>query len=65
MLFAQLELFTKGNNPYSEQPMKGTEEEGKLYVNIARSQDISRGIIERDSRGCRYYVNRKAQKARE
>ena len=48
MLVAQLELFTKGNNPYSGEIMKGTKEEGKMYDHIARSQDIRRGIIERN-----------------
>lgn len=64
MSVAQLELFSKGNTPYSRKPMKGTKEEGKLYVNIARNQDIKGGIIERHSKRCRNYINKKAQKAR-
>ena len=65
VLVAQLELFAKENNPYSGKPMKGTKEEGKMYLNIFRNQDIRRGVIERESRECRNYINRKAQKARE
>lgn len=43
--------------------MEGTKE-GKMYVNIGRSQGIRRGITERESRGCRNSINREAQKAR-
>lgn len=33
----QIELFTKGNNPYYGQFIKARKEEGRLYVTVARS----------------------------
>lgn len=65
MLFAQLELFTKRNNPYSGQPVKKRKADIRLYVIIARSQDTGRGIVESDSGRCRNKGSKKSHKARE
>lgn len=64
MLFAQLELFTKRNNPYSGQPVKKRKADIRLYVLIARSQDTGRGIAESDPGGCSNKGSKKSQKVR-
>lgn len=47
---AQIELFTKGNNPYYGQFIKARKEEGRLYVTVARSQDVRKRIVEENKK---------------
>lgn len=68
MLAAQLELFTKRNNPYFGQPTKRRKADDRQYVIIAKSQDGGRGIVESKSGRCRICRNKrskKGQKAKE
>lgn len=68
VLAAQLELFTKRNNPYSGQPTKRRKADDQQYVIIAKSQDSGRGISESNSgrcRNCRNKRSKKGQKAKE